>query len=95
MDVIQSVVELVRENSELRKKAKTFDEQMESLVGARVSLQINHGRKRKFHHCVVDAWNGESWELLEETTAGDDDDPEFFEASFEDFVQGTMWVNPK
>jgi hypothetical protein len=89
MDVISGVVELAREAEDLRERIDDFDKQMESLIGSTVTLTVRQGKKRKFYECTVDTWNGESWELTENST---DDDPEFFEATFDDFVKGRMWV---
>jgi hypothetical protein len=88
MNVISSVVELAREAKDLRERLEDFQNQMSELVGATVTLTVQHGtRKRKFHTCTVDAWDGDHWYLTDQTTG------EAFDASFDDFVQGRMWAH--
>jgi hypothetical protein len=92
MDAIQSVLTLARENSELQDQVKEYEDFMEKLVGASVTYVIKHGKKTKYHQCTVNSWNGESWELVEEESE-DSDDPEIFEVTMDDFVEGRLWIS--
>jgi hypothetical protein len=89
MNLVQEVIDLVREASELRKKLKVIANQMESLVGSKVTYCVQAGKKRKFYRCTVDAWNGEGWDIFTD----DPDDPEYFVATFDDFVEGRIWIS--
>lgn len=89
METVQNVFALARETESLRKKVDTFDDQMDSLVGTSVTYRVKRGKKVYYHECMVESWNGESWEIVEESI----DDPEFFEVTFEDFVQGNLWAS--
>lgn len=92
MDVVQSVIQVVREASDLRKQVQGFEEMMESLVGHSVTYAEDIGKKKKFYKCTVESWDGDSWELIEDD-AEDKSDPAIFVVTFEDIVEGRMWVN--
>ena len=92
MDVVQSVIQVVREASDLRKQVQGFEEMMESLVGHSVMYAEGTGKKKKFYTCTVESWDGDSWELVEEDPE-DKDDPAVFVVTFEDIVEGRMWMN--
>jgi len=92
MDAIQAVIDVVRENERLRAKNDKFEDMLESLVGAHVTFCVKQGKKTKYYECIVDEWNGEGWELINDD---DDDDPEFFFATFKDFINGRLWITEK
>lgn len=89
MDAIQAVIDLARENEELRTKSEKFDKIFEDMVGSHVTFRVKHTRKHKFYNCVVDSFTGEGWELIQET---DDERPLGFYATINDLVTGNMWV---
>lgn len=91
MDAVQVVLTLARENSDLKIQVKDYENLMEKLVGASVTYRVKEGKKTKYYQCTVDSWNGESWELIEDDPE-DPDDPEFFEATLDDFAEGRLWV---
>jgi hypothetical protein len=92
MDVVQAVIQVVREASELRKQVEGFEQMMSSMVGCTVMYSEGTGRKKKFYQCTVESWDGDSWELVEENPE-DKNDPSVFVATFEDMVEGRMWMN--
>jgi hypothetical protein len=92
MDAIQAVIDVVRENERLRSSNDKFEDMLESLVGAHVTFSVKQGKKTKYYECIVDEWNGEGWELINDD---DDDDPEFFFATFKDFINGRLWITEK
>lgn len=93
MDAIQAVIDVVRENERLRSSNDKFEDMLESLVGAHVTFSVKQGKKTKYYECIVDEWNGEGWELINDDD--DDDDPEFFFATFKDFINGRLWITEK
>lgn len=91
MDALQAVLDLAREKNELQHQLKDYESFMEKLVGASVTYTVKEGKKTKYHQCTVDSWNGDCWELIEDDSE-DPDDPEVFEVTMDDFVEGRLWI---
>lgn len=88
MDVLESVIDLIKERDELSEEVETYEEWFESLVGKRVVLTTGKKKHKRFVECdVKDFVPGEGWEL--ESLDGD---PETFIVSFADFVEGRVYV---
>lgn len=88
MEAIEAVLDLAKERDELSADLDVYETWFESLVGKEVTLTVSHKKKTRFVKCAVTEFTpGEGWEL----TAVDEDD-EVFMVSFEDFVEGRVWV---
>lgn len=88
MEAIEAVLELAKERDELNHELETYESWFESLVGKHVILTTGHKKHKRFIECVVTEFvEGEGWELesLEE-------DNEVFVVTFEDFVEGKVYV---
>jgi hypothetical protein len=88
MDAIEAVVALARERDELEADLETYESWFESLVGKHVILTVKHKKQQtKFVECLVTEFvEGEGWELQ----AIEDD--EVHVVTFEDFVEGRVYV---
>jgi hypothetical protein len=88
MDAIEAVVALARERDELEADLETYESWFEALVGKNVVLSVKRKKQHtKFVECVVTAFvEGEGWELQ----ATEDD--EVHVVTFEDFVEGRVYV---
>jgi hypothetical protein len=87
MEAIEAVLELAKERDELASDLEVYESWFESLVGKEVTLTVTRKKKTKFIDCTVTEFtSGEGWEV----TATDTD--EVFTLSFEDFVDGRVWV---
>lgn len=88
MEAIEAVLDLVKERDEIASDLETYESWFESLVGRSVTLVTKHKNKKRFDECLVTEFNpGEGWELK-----GIDTD-EVFMVTFEDFVEGRVWVS--
>jgi hypothetical protein len=88
MEAIEAVLDLAKERDELASDLETYENWFESLVGKEVTLTCKHKKKTRFVECVVvDFTQGEGWELK-----ADDDIDEVYMVTFEDFVEGRVWV---
>ena len=87
MEAIEAVLELAKERDEFASDLEVYESWFEELVGKEVTLAVTHKKKTTFVDCTVTEFSaGEGWEL----TATDSD--EVYAVSFEDFVQGKVWV---
>ena len=90
MEAIEAVLELAKERDELASDLEVYDSWFESLVGKEVTLTVTQKKKTKFVDCTVSEFtSGEGGEL----TATDTD--EVYAVSFEDFVDGRVWVKDR
>ena len=86
MEAIEAVLDLAKERDEMATELETYEDWFESLVGREVTLSITRKKKTRFVDCVVSEFTqGEGWEL----TAEDD---EVYMVTFQDFVDGKIWV---
>lgn len=87
MEAIEAVLELAKERDEIASELETYEEWFESLVGKEVTLALKSKKRTRFVGCVVTEFNpGEGWVL--QSVEGDDTHV----VSFEDFVEGRVWV---
>jgi hypothetical protein len=94
MDAIQAVVELARENEELQEEVKSYEDMMEKLVGAYVSY-CHETKKKKYYDCTVDSFDPDTctWHLVVDEK--EENGPETFDVTFDDFVSGRLWITEK
>lgn len=89
MEAIEAVLDLAKERDEIASDLETYENWFESLVGKEVTLAVKHKKKTRFVECVVvEFTQGEGWELK----ADDEDEGEVYMVTFEDFVEGRVWV---
>jgi hypothetical protein len=87
MEAIEAVLELAKERDEIASELETYEEWFESLVGKEVTLTLKSKKKTRFIECIVAEFNpGEGWILQSD----DGDDTHI--VTFEDFVEGRVWV---
>ena len=87
MEAIEAVLELAKERDELASELEAYEDWFESLVGKEVTLTFKSKKKTRFLECIVTEFTpGEGWVLQTET------DDETHIVTFEDFVEGRVWV---
>ena len=88
MEAIEAVLELAKERDEIASELETYEEWFESLVGKEVTLALkSKKRNTRFIECVVAEFNpGEGWILQS------DEGEDTHVVTFEDFVEGRVWV---
>jgi hypothetical protein len=83
--LINDVIEVVREASDLKKEIRNIEKDMKYIIGYHVSYIETDGNKKVFHECVVNDWNGEGWDLMST------DDPDmYFAITFKDIIDGNV-----
>jgi hypothetical protein len=88
MEAIEAVLDLAKERDELNADLEVYESWFESLVGKEVTLTVGNKKKARFVTCTVTEFTpGEGWELT-----ADDGDDEVFMVTFDDFVDGRVWV---
>jgi len=81
MDVVEAVVHLAKERD-------VYESWFESLVGKHVTLRSTQKKKTHFYDCVVTEFvEGEGWEI-------ESDEGDFFTITFDDFVNGSVYLTP-
>lgn len=83
--VINDVIEVVREASDLKKELRSISKDMNYISGYHVTYREVKGNKTLFHECVVDSWNGQGWDLM-----STEDPEEYFAITFKDIVDGNI-----
>jgi hypothetical protein len=83
--VINDVIEVVREASDLKKELRNISNDMRYIVGFHVTYTETTGNKKIFHECVVDDWNGSGWDLM-----STEDPEEYFAVTFQDIIDGKI-----
>lgn len=87
MEAIEAVLDLAKERDEIAAELETYEDWFESLVGKEVTLTLKSKKRTRFLECVVAEFtHGEGWVLQSD----DGDDTHI--ATFEDFVEGRVWV---
>lgn len=87
MEAIEAVLDLAKERDELNADLEVYESWFESLVGKEVTLSVTHKKKTKYVDCTVMEFTpGEGWELTSEDT------DEVYMVTFDDFVDGRVWV---
>ena len=86
--VINDVIEVVREASDLKKELKAIAKDMNYISGHHATYVETKGNKKIFHECVIEEWNGTGWDAL--NTDMDDEDPEYFNITFKDIIDGNV-----
>jgi len=91
-NVVNDVLELVRDNSDLRKELKAIANDMNYISGYHATYVQVKGNKKIFHECVIEEWNGTGWDALA-TDTDTNDDPEYFHITFKDIIDGNVNIN--
>jgi hypothetical protein len=92
MEAIEAVVALTKERDEISEELDTYESWFEGLVGRTVTYGVVSKKHTRFVECRITEFNpGEGWEL----TGTTGDDPDLYQATFEDFVTGRMHVHGK
>jgi len=87
MEAIEAVLDLAKERDELNADIEVYESWFDSLVGKEVTLCVTNKKKTRFVTCTVTEFtSGEGWELTSE------DSDEVYMVTFEDFVEGRVWV---
>jgi hypothetical protein len=87
MEVIEAVVEVVKANEELTATIDTYESWFESLVGKTLIITRVDKKKTRFVTAEVEEFEeGEGW------LARDVETDDVFEVTFNDFVEGRVWV---
>lgn len=96
MDAIQAVVELARENEELQEEVKSYEDMFEKLVGTYVSY-CHETKKKRYYDCTVESFDPDTctWHLVVDDEEREETDPDSFDATFDDFVSGRLWITEK
>ena len=89
--VINDVIEVVREASDLKKELKAISKDMNYIAGHHATYVEVKGNKKIFHECIIEEWNGNGWDAL--ATDMDSDDPEYFNITFKDIIDGNVNIN--
>ena len=88
MEALEAVLDLAKERDELAHELETYESWFEALVGKHVILTEGRKKHKRFIECVVTEFvEGEGWEL-----ESLEDDNEVFVVTFEDFVEGKVFV---
>ena len=88
MEALEAVLDLAKERDELAHELETYESWFESLVGKHVSLTEGRKKHKRFIECIVTEFvEGEGWEL-----ESMEEDNEVFVVTFEDFVEGKVYV---
>jgi hypothetical protein len=87
MEAIEAVVEVVKANEELTATLDAYETWFESLVGKTLIITQVDKKKTRFITAEVEEFEeGEGW------LARDVETDDVFEVTFEDFVEGRVWV---
>ena len=87
MEAIEAVVEVVKANEELTATIDTYETWFESLVGKTLIITQVDKKKTRFITAEVEEFEeGEGW------LARDVETDDVFEVTFDDFVEGRVWV---
>ena len=86
--LVNDVIEVVREASDLKKELKAIAKDMNYIAGYHATYVEVKGNKKIFHECVIEEWNGSGWDAL--STDMDSDDPEYFNITFKDIIDGNV-----
>ena len=91
MEAVQAVVDLARENEELQEEVKSYEDMMEKFVGAYVSF-CHETKKKKYYDCTVESFDPDTctWHLVVDEP--EENSPDSFDATFDDFVSGKVQV---
>jgi hypothetical protein len=90
--VINDVIEVVREASDLKKELKEITKDMNYIAGYHATYIEVKGNKKIFHECIIEEWNGSGWDAMS-TDTDCDDDPEYFVITFKDIIDGNVNIN--
>lgn len=85
LEVVNSVIQLARDNSALTQTCSRYEEWFRSIVGRRATLKTRKGRKTTFYNGTVVFFSGSEWEL-------ETDEGEIVFVYFKDWVKGSFWL---
>jgi hypothetical protein len=88
MDTITAVVELVRENDEMRKSLNLHEEACENLIGRTVTFSHKRKNKTTYVTCEVEEFDMETAEWLVRDIESD----EVFPLTFDSLFDGSVVV---
>jgi hypothetical protein len=94
MDAIQAVLDLVKTKNALEEQIEEYEEWFEALVGKTVSYAYKPKKgKIRYVDCEVDEWDSENgcWTLVS-IEGKEGEKCETFDATFEDFCEGRLWI---
>ena len=86
--LINDVIEVVREASDLKKELKEITKDMNYIAGYHATYIEVKGNKKIFHECIIEEWNGSGWDAMSTDT-----DPEYFVITFKDIIDGNVNIN--
>jgi len=89
MDTITAVVELVRENEEMRKSLDMYEDMCEALIGQTVTFANRHKNKTRYVTCEVEEFDLGTGEWLVRDIESD----EVFPLTFEKLFDGSVTIN--
>lgn len=88
MDTITAVVELVRENEDMRKSLDMYEDMCEALIGQTVTFANRRKNKTRYVTCEVEEFEeGQGWLVRDIET------DEVFTLSFEKLFDGSATIN--
>lgn len=94
MDAIQAVLDLAKTKAALEEQLDQYEEWFESLVGKTVTYAVKAKKgKTTYIDCHVEEWDEENgvWTLVS-LEGKDGEEAETFDATFEDFSEGRLWI---
>jgi len=89
MDTITAVVELVRENEDMRKSLDLYEDLCESLIGRTVTFSNRSKNKTRYVTCEVEEFDLGTGEWL----VRDIETDEVFPLTFDKLIDGSVTIN--
>ena len=82
MDTVAAVVDIVRENEEMRKALALYEEWFDGLVGRTITLSFKNKNKTRFTTCTIEEFDHDAGEWL----ARDNENDEVFSITFDNLI---------